>query len=516
MGLIANNKGPVRVALYARVSPKPEGAAGDNYSIAAQLTEVRAMALREFGCANPDEYIDKNASGATLERPSLDRLRDNVAQRLYDVIVCYSPDRWERLELVDHLILEKEIRDGGARLAYVSGSYEDTPEGEFARDAQALVSNYERKKFRERSRRCRRQKSREGHPHACKAPDGYVYEGHKKGKRGEYVIVKDRANVVKLIYERTAEGMTNSEVARWLNAQGIPTQKGFQFARNSVAQILEKEKPYYGEMIQNGETIKVPVIVPKELWDRAHAALARNKIGHIGREPRHYLLSGMLYCARCGKRCGTFPKRGDDAAYRCNNINHVNRSERYCRAPEIRKSILEPLIWNAVWDAVCDPDLLWEMIEAYYDRVAGNSGKPRDPLVAQIDKARRRVDRAERILADPDAPVAYEKAKADLDRARKELAEAETRGPAPVFVMPKRKDVEAVSAEFRKMRYELEAFQDRRDALKVLVDRVLYADKEAEIHCRLPKPSARKCHRRISDDGILIGAIPFVIKVRAA
>jgi site-specific DNA recombinase len=504
----------LRCAIYARHSPKPEGAAGDNFSIASQIHEAKALALKEFGCANPDVYTDKDVSGATLDRPELDRLRDALALKLYDVVIPYSPDRWTR-DRFDGMLLDKEVAKAGARLAFVSGSYADTPEGHLAKNVQDAVSEYERAKFRERSRRCRRQKSLEGHPHSCSAPDGYIYRGHKFGIKGSYVKVESRAKIVHLIFQRTAEGFTNSRLAKWLNTQGILTQKGKRWARNSVAQVLAK-RCYTGELIQNGERIEIPEIVSRELWDQAHEALKRNRIGRVGRPPREYLLSGLLWCRRCGKRCSTFPFR-DNAYYRCKNIDLIDRNIRYCHAPGIRKVILEPVIWNAVWDTVCDPRLLWQMIEAYYDRVAGLPKTKKDPATARIERARRQVARAEEILKDGDA-LPYAQAKANLEAARKELAEAQLGGPACLIQMPQRKDVEAVSKHLRAMREELAEFPDRREALSLLVEKILYADGEAEIHCRLPKASdaVLNCHSRITDDGNLIGSIPFIITRRVA
>jgi hypothetical protein len=40
----------LRCAIYARISPKPDGKVGDNYSIAAQLHEMTEKAERDFGC----------------------------------------------------------------------------------------------------------------------------------------------------------------------------------------------------------------------------------------------------------------------------------------------------------------------------------------------------------------------------------------------------------------------------------------------------------------------------------
>jgi site-specific DNA recombinase len=513
MGLIAMK--PERVAIYARISPSPDGKAGENFSISSQIHEMKQKALKEFGCARPDEFIDNKVSGGDLNRPELDRLRDAIALKKYDVIIAYDPGRWTR-EPSDKIILKREIEKGGARLVYVTVQYEDTAEGGLSEDVQDAVSKYEKRKFKERSRRCRRDKSRKGHPHSGPAPDGYEYRGHKFGLKGEYVIVEERAKVVRIIYEKTAAGMTNTAVQVWLNEQGILTQEGHRWRRNSVSQVLSKKKTcYYGEMIQNGEIIKVPPIMTQELWDRAHAALERNKIGRRGRPPRHYELSGLLWCSLCGKRCTTYPGTGE-TYYRCGNVDPVSRRERFCHAPGVPKAALEGVVWNALWDTVCDPGLLWETIGAYYDRVAGRKGKAKDPAVARIDRATRAVAHAERIYFDPEQTIPFEQAKANLNKARQELAEAQTSQGAAVFEMPARKDVNAASTALRQMRQELEDFQDRRDALCLLIEKIRYADREVEIHCRLPRANELKCHRRISDDGILIGSIPFVIKARVA
>src|SRR5215831_1650576 len=197
MGLITlPPNSALRCAIYARVSPKPEGAVGDNYSIAAQLHEMKQLALKQYSCGKPVEYIDKDKSGATLDRPELDRLRDHISMKLYDVVIAYSPDRWTRGGKAHTVILDQELKKGGAKLAFVSGNYDDTPEGRLAKDVQDAVSEYEREKFRERSRRCRRQKSRDGHPHSTTAADGWRYEGHKFGKKGEYVLVPERARIM--------------------------------------------------------------------------------------------------------------------------------------------------------------------------------------------------------------------------------------------------------------------------------------------------------------------------------
>jgi site-specific DNA recombinase len=486
---------PKRCALYARFSPKPEGAVGENYSIGSQLDAMRELALCEYGCAQPDEYIDRNVSGATLDRPDLERLRDAVASRAYDVVLCYSPDRLSR-DVVNSMVLLQEFSKYGVKLAFVSGSYDDSPEGEFSFGVQSLVAQFERKKFAERSRRGRRRKAAEGFVHSGSAPYGYRYLGHKFKKRGELEIIPAEARVVEQVFQWTARGMTNYRVAMQLNAQGILTQKGGRWYRESIAQVLRKTA-YYGEVPgPAGIIIPVPAIVTRALWDRAHDTLQRNRAGKVGRPSRQYLLTGMLWCARCGARCTTFPERKMDATYRCNGVDRHTR-KRICQASGIRKSKLEPAVEKAVWDTITDQVLLWKMITAYHARTATKPGAGRkDPAVERIDRARRRVERAEAIFRDPDQPIPYARAKADVEAARRELLEAETARPAEVVMLPERASIAAIAREFASARDEVKDFADRRGIIERVVEKIRYADREVEITCKISM-EPKNCNRHV-------------------
>src|SRR4051794_41771009 len=71
-----NGHGPQRTILYARVSTEEQARSG--YSLAQQIEALRAYATRE-GYEFLKEVQDAGQSGASLERPSMDRVRDLVA-----------------------------------------------------------------------------------------------------------------------------------------------------------------------------------------------------------------------------------------------------------------------------------------------------------------------------------------------------------------------------------------------------------------------------------------------------
>src|SRR5688572_26915894 len=71
-----NGHGPKRAILYARVSTAEQARSG--YSLAQQLEALRAHCeLEEYEVL--EEVSDPGQSGASLERPGMDRVRDLVA-----------------------------------------------------------------------------------------------------------------------------------------------------------------------------------------------------------------------------------------------------------------------------------------------------------------------------------------------------------------------------------------------------------------------------------------------------
>ena len=71
-----NGHGPKRAILYARVSTDEQARSG--FSLAQQLEALREYAARE-GYEVLEEVSDPGQSGASLERPGKDRVRDLVA-----------------------------------------------------------------------------------------------------------------------------------------------------------------------------------------------------------------------------------------------------------------------------------------------------------------------------------------------------------------------------------------------------------------------------------------------------
>jgi site-specific DNA recombinase len=118
-----NGHGPNRAILYARVSTDEQARSG--YSLAQQMEALRDYAVRE-GYEILEEVSDSGQSGASLERPGMDRVRDLVAAGDVSVVLAQDRDRFAR-EPAYLYILKKEFEEHGCALRALNSQGDDRP-----------------------------------------------------------------------------------------------------------------------------------------------------------------------------------------------------------------------------------------------------------------------------------------------------------------------------------------------------------------------------------------------------
>ena len=116
----------MRAALYARVSTERQA---DRGTIGSQLALLREH-IAAAGDELVGEYVDDGHSGARLDRPGLDALRDAAEAGLVERVWCLSPDRLARAYAYQVLVLDELDRFG------VTVAFTDSP-GLAADDPQA-------------------------------------------------------------------------------------------------------------------------------------------------------------------------------------------------------------------------------------------------------------------------------------------------------------------------------------------------------------------------------------------
>jgi site-specific DNA recombinase len=215
-----------RAALYARVSTARQE---QEQTVASQL-EALENAATAMGLTVPAgrRYIDDGISGARLDRPGLDALRDAAADGLIDVVLVHAPDRLAR-NYVHQVVLVEELTNRGVHVHFVECPATERAEDRLLVQMQGIIAEYERAKIMERTRRGRIHKLRAGQmlPYSSVARYGYAIERSADGLRRTVVIDEVEAQHVRAMYRWVREeDLSSRAVARRLNAQGDTSSQG--------------------------------------------------------------------------------------------------------------------------------------------------------------------------------------------------------------------------------------------------------------------------------------------------
>jgi Site-specific recombinases, DNA invertase Pin homologs len=138
---------PKRAILYARVSTDEQAKSG--YSLAQQIEALRQYATYE-GYEVLEEATDPGQSGASLERPGMDRVRDLVAAGGVSVVLAQDRDRFAR-EPAYHYLLRREFEEQGTKIRALNDRGDGSPEGELTDGILDQLGKYERAKIAERT-----------------------------------------------------------------------------------------------------------------------------------------------------------------------------------------------------------------------------------------------------------------------------------------------------------------------------------------------------------------------------
>ena len=340
-------------AIYVRVSTQQQAEHG--YSLQTQEESCRKKA-QELGATSVKVYRDDGYSGAYLERPALDDLRDAVAQKLHDVIVIYDIDRLSRDTM--HLLLLTEELEKNARLVYVNSEYSRTPEGQLFFEIRGSFAKYERIKIQDRFQRGKRGKLRKGLPISDHNVLGYSWED------GNYIINPVTADIVRSIFDRYVNHLGGIQsVADWLNENGIPSPRGRKWSSLAVNRILHRRMyvgDYYSYQVYTKKVsatkftkkkrdesewipMQCPAIIDQDTFDKAQTKSHRNKTLKVHETGNISLFANVLYCADCGRK---MPPMKNSKTHRMYYQCFSRILKQPCKNHVVGVDVLDEMVWQ--------------------------------------------------------------------------------------------------------------------------------------------------------------------------
>ena len=294
----------VRCAIYTRKSSE-EGLEQEFNSLHAQREACEAFInsqRHEGWVCLPAGYDDGGFSGATTDRPALQRLLADIAAGRVDIVVVYKIDRLTR-SLADFAKIVEIFDAKGASFVSVTQQFNTTTSmGRLTLNVLLSFAQFEREVIGERIRDKIAASKKKGMWMGGVPPLGYRVEDRK------LVVVDSEAEIVRLIFRRYAElssvrllkqELVAGEIKSksWTSASGRVIG-GKPFSSGALYLIL-KNRAYLGEIVHKGQSHPgdhTPTI-DQPLWDAVQAQLAGNTAernsGTRSRQPS--LLAGMLF-----------------------------------------------------------------------------------------------------------------------------------------------------------------------------------------------------------------------------
>ena len=295
-----NGHGPKRAILYARVSTDEQARSG--YSLAQQMEALREYAARE-GYEVLDEVFDRAQSGASLERPGMDRVRDLVAAGDVSVVLAQDRDRFSR-EPAYHYLLRREFEERGCKIRASNDRGDDSPEGELTDGILDQLAKFERSKMAERSRRGKMRKARQGEVVASiRPPYGYRFTEDRKG----YEVDPQKMSVMKRIFEMVVAGSSFHSIKKVLEREGTPTPTGGWCWRHSTLQRIIDNEVYRTHDIDELRSLLPSETVSRLTPDTRYGVCWYGKKRHIQTQRTEAGPNGKRQY-RKGKRTEDVPK----------------------------------------------------------------------------------------------------------------------------------------------------------------------------------------------------------------
>lgn len=400
-------------------------------------------------------YEDEGFSGKNTKRPEFLRMMQDAKKKAFQQVVVYRLDRISR-NIVDFMTITEKLQSSGIGFISINERFDTTtPMGRAMMQIAAVFAQLERETIAERVQDNMLMLSYTGRWLGGKTPFGFsserIFQNKELGIEKSYsrLVPNEDMKIVRLIFERYEAAGSFHAVQVYLHERQLMAQNASRttdfFIRNLLSNPVycaadEAARSYFEERGSK-------VAGEAALWDGRHGIMPYNRnsekrVGAFQREISEWvlavgehegvieserfvriqqriaankerynsfssttndyaLLSGLLYCAKCGKRMYTKPQnkkgRGASAAswfYVCETQKKYTSKACSCRA--VMGQRLDDAVLKAFDDAfVPNTDLA-----AQIEKLRPNGIQKKEAGIEKIrcEKRKQEIDREQHTL----------------------------------------------------------------------------------------------------------------------
>ncbi len=347
----------MKAALYSRVSTDMQA---EGYSIDAQK-ELLVSYCKIKQIDSYSFYTDAGYSGSNMNRPGLERLKNDCREKKVDVVIVYKLDRLSRSQKDTLYLIEEIFIPNNVDFISISENFDTaTPFGKAMIGILSVFAQLERETIRERTRMGMKERVKAGYfPGGGKLPYGYDYDKNKG-----ILVPNDRAGDVKKMYEMYIDGYSTGRIA-----------EKFGIKYDSMIKNILKSKVNCGILEYNGteyDGLHEP-IVDKKTYETAMDIMNRKSSRYV--RTSENLLTGIIYCGVCGAKM-RYQKWGNNGKKICCYSQQSDKAymikDKNCDNKKNFADEIERLVVGELFKMSLDPDRIISQNE-----LSGNSEQER-------------------------------------------------------------------------------------------------------------------------------------------
>lgn len=279
-------------AVYTRISLDTEGSGA---GVERQRQDCLALA-EQLGWPVGDVYEDNDISAYSgKRRPEYLRMIEDLESGQRDAVIVYHLDRLTRRPLELEQFLAVIDKAGVRHVRFVTGHADiGTSDGLLILRILSAVAASESGTKSRRVTRKMLDNAQKGLPHGMgNRPYGYESDA--------ITIRPSEADVIRQMATRYLAGESIMSLTRWLQAEGIKSATGKEWATEQLRTVLYSGRIAGIREYKNEAEFEAvwPAIITRDQHERIRARIDSRRISGK-RSPRRYLLSGLCRCIKCG------------------------------------------------------------------------------------------------------------------------------------------------------------------------------------------------------------------------
>ena len=368
-------------ALYCRLS-RDDGTDAESNSISNQKSLLSRYA-QEHGYTHPQFYVDDGWSGANFNRPSFQRMINDIEEGKIGTVIVKDMSRFGRDYLNVGLYTEIRFPEAGIHfIAINDGVDSDSAASNDFTPFRNIMNELYCRDISKKIRSSLRAKIASGKHTNARVPYGYYI----KGDHQNWIVDEEAAEIIREIYRLFISGMSMRQIVLRLNQQGIDppnrhrlkigmaSQKEYEnlhcknvpegWRMAAIITILDRYE-YCGHTVCNRYTklsykskkiIELPEsewiitkntqepIIDEETWQTAKRIRQKGRRSRQDRDKGP--LNGFLFCKDCGSKLYFHyaPKLKRPGFYNCGRYQMYQD----CTLHYIRMYVVEEIVLEQV------------------------------------------------------------------------------------------------------------------------------------------------------------------------